>query len=534
MYSSAKSEIRRRAQRDRVLLQRRGIDEEQEPLFNLWVMDCPPTDVDIDDSNMAYKRLDLEKTRKIKRHEILTQKRKMENLMESHSADEDLNRAILNSMKKLGELVPASRRRNKYSILKKLRNISSELEMEEVLQVTPQHVSFTRSHSPETPNRQREAAKRRIRNNRDWVVQGLRGLIYAKAIINGNGALRRSGSPAINTSFTESKKGSEIVSAPNASLEPADGSAQPDSDIAAIPAEDLPSARPQTPTQLVNSIRPFDVNNLEFQKDLGKGAYGKVVLASDPITDELLAVKIMSKSKIKDTISTELEVLRIGAECRFLISLRGSMETTTKYIIAMDYMAGGDLFGLMMEWMPFDMQTTRPFAAEMYCGLRYLHDHGVIHRDLKPENILLDDIGHIKIADFGISAINVFREDTTTGIAGSTGYIAPEVLDEEPYNHLVDSFAFGVILYMMSVGDQPFYGEGSLEDYYWSLQEDVPDFLPGTCPHAIDFIQGLLCKSPRDRIAMTSSTRSHPFFDTIDWDDVESGKGRPPFQWDFE
>ncbi|XP_071970474.1 protein kinase C delta type-like [Engystomops pustulosus] len=85
---------------------------------------------------------------------------------------------------------------------------------------------------------------------------------------------------------------------------------------------------------------------------------------------------------------------------------------------------------------------------------------------------------------------------------------------------------------MMSVGDQPFYGEGSLEDYYWSLQEDVPDFLPGTCPHAIDFILGLLCKSPRDRIAMTSSTRSHPFFNTIDWDDVESGKGRPPFQWD--
>lgn len=87
---------------------------------------------------------------------------------------------------------------------------------------------------------------------------------------------------------------------------------------------------------------------------------------------------------------------------------------------------------------------------------------------------------------------------------GSPGYTAPEVMDGEYYNHLVDSYSFGVILFMMSVGDQPFYGQGSLEDYYLSLQEEVPEFLPGMCPDTINIIEGLLCKTPSGR-----SIRSH-------------------------
>ncbi|XP_075688344.1 protein kinase C delta type-like [Rhinoderma darwinii] len=138
------------------------------------------------------------------------------------------------------------------------------------------------------------------------------------------------------------------------------------------------------------------------------------------------------------------------------------------------------------------------------------------------------------MADFGLSAVNVFGEDTVNDFLGSTGYVAPEVMNGERYNHLVDSFSFGVILFTMSVGDQPFNGYGSLDDYYQSLEEDVPLFLPGMCPLIIDFIEGLLCKTPCSRLAITFSIRSHPFFHSIDWGDVESGRAPPPFQWDFE
>ncbi|XP_075711080.1 serine/threonine-protein kinase Sgk1-like [Rhinoderma darwinii] len=534
---------RRRTQRERVLIQRRGINEQQEPLFALGRNDNQLPDIDNDASEMVSKRQNLERLRKIKRHEMLTEKRKMENLMESdsaNSADEGLQMTILNTRKEIRELIADRRRTNNDKILQKRRNmISTELELEEVFPETPSHVSFSRSVSRETPNLQSEASQKRIKNNRDWVVQCRRRLIYARPIVNGNGALRRSRSSAINMSFTKPKQDPWDASKPKSSFDkdaPADGSFKLTSDIAVMPVEDLgyASSRTPSPKELVNTMKPIDLDNLKFQKILGEGNYGKVILASDPVSEELLAVKIMAKSQTVDKIFAELEVLEIAAGSRFLTSMRASIETPSDYIIVMDYMAGGDLFNLMAEWMPFDIQNTRLFAAEMVCGLQYLHEHGVIHRDLKPENILLDDIGHIKIADFGLSAVNVFGEDTIYDFLGSTGYVAPEVMNGEHYNHLVDSFSFGVILFTMSVGEQPFNGYGSLDDYDQSLEEDVPSFLPGMCPVIIEFIEGLLSKSPCSRLAITSSIRSHPFFRSIDWDDVESGRAQPPFQWDFE
>ncbi|XP_075708751.1 protein kinase C delta type-like [Rhinoderma darwinii] len=170
----------------------------------------------------------------------------------------------------------------------------------------------------------------------------------------------------------------------------------------------------------------------------------------------------------------------------------------------------------------------------MVCGLQFLHEHGIIHRDIKPGNVLLDNIGHLRIADFGLSAISAFGEDMQTGNAGTVGYIAPEMMNREPYNHLVDSFAFGVTLFMMITGEQPFYGYGTRMQYNLSLQEEDPCFPAEMCPDAINIIKGLLSKSPCSRLAITSSIRSHRFFRSVNWEDVESGSAHPPFQMDIQ
>ncbi|XP_073403942.1 serine/threonine-protein kinase Sgk1-B-like isoform X3 [Dendrobates tinctorius] len=242
---------------------------------------------------------------------------------------------------------------------------------------------------------------------------------------------------------------------------------------------------------LVHTDQPMDLYSLEFLKDLGKGGYGKVSLASDPVSEGLLAIKIMDKKSCEHIISTEVEVLRLAAGCPYLMSMRAFMETPTEYAIAMDYMAGGDLFHHMKDSMMFNTKTTRLFAAEMVCGLQYLHEHGVIHSDLKPDNILLQDTGHIKISDFGLSVMNVSEGAIVRWNAGTKGYVAPEIMNEEGYNHLADSFSFGVILYMMSVGDWPFYSKGSLDEYHQSLREHIPYFPPGICTNTIDIIKGI-------------------------------------------
>ncbi|KAM4017229.1 calcium-independent protein kinase C-like isoform 1-T1 [Anomaloglossus baeobatrachus] len=646
---------KRRAQRDRVLRERRGINEEQVMLFALGRNDVIIPDMDTDALKMASKRQNLEKIGKTRRHELFTKRRKLETPVQTNSADSaELQRAILIALKKLGELVPEIRRRNKDALLNKRRNISAEIELEEDLQ--ERHVTSSYGSEDDTLNLQRAAAQKRIKNNRDWVVQCRRRLINPQHMINGNGAVWRlqssaktisipeylfqrsdSPQPTINGNgavwrpqssaktisipeylFQRSDSPQPMIngngavwrpqssaktisipeylfqrsdSPPDGSLdkdEPADGSLMTPSDVADMPAHDLGDARSRIVPlrEMVNSKNPIDLSSLKIQKDLAEGDFGKVILPSDPVSEEpmdvdipvvcsrrkvvytdklldndrltfhtklgqggfgkvllashvdseeLLAIKIIKKSRCyKDMISTELDVLTMAAGCRYLMPMREFLETPIEYVIAMDYMAGGDLYGYMEYSMMFNTKTIRLFAAEMVCGIQFLHERGIIHRDLKPHNILLQDTGHIKISDFGLAAMNVREDDVLKEFVGTQGYMAPELMDRAGYNHLVDSFSFGVILYMMTVGEEPFWSDATMDDYHYSLQEDIPYFPPGICSNAINIIQRLLCKTPYGRLAIKSSIRAHPFFHSINWSDVESGRAEPPFPYFYD
>ncbi|XP_040206315.1 probable serine/threonine-protein kinase DDB_G0277449 [Rana temporaria] len=95
----------------------------------------------------------------------------------------------------------------------------------------------------------------------------------------------------------------------------------------------------------------------------------------------------------------------------------------------MEYMKGGELFNLL-KTAPLSTDTIRFISAELLCALQYLHGRGIIHRDLKPENILLDSAGHVKIADFGLSKVDMFGPKKAYSCAGTEAYMAPE-----PYHY---------------------------------------------------------------------------------------------------
>ncbi|XP_044125226.1 protein kinase C theta type-like [Bufo gargarizans] len=552
--------------------------EDPEALFTFGQSNQQPLDMDSDTSEVVSKRKDLERERKIKRDAILTEKRKIENLKEADSAIsayKQLQETILNNRKNIREEVPARRRINKENILKQRRNINSaELEPEELLQITPKSITCPRSESSESLNLRRLETQKRIKNNRDWVLQSRRRLRYMSPVEDKNCA-NRSRPSSVNITSRQYEHHSCMVSPANTS----GASLKPCPDIWLMPSEhsnvidmpgegpniwdmpagssdiwDMPSkgannqdmpvngsfknrdvpVKESLSSGLITTKTSIDHEDFHFLKELGKGGYGKVLLAQDPDTEELLAVKIMQKKLMNTKISVELEIMELAVRSRFLTYLRTSMETAKYFIIVMDYMAGGDLRQFMAGKLPLNMDTARFFASEMVCGLQFLHEHGIIHRDIKPANVLLDNIGHIRIADFGLCAIGVFGEDKQTGYAGTVGYIAPEMMNREPYNHLVDSFAFGVTVFKMLTGDQPFNGYGTRMQYKQSLQEDEPYYPAWLCPDAINILEGLLSKSPCSRLAVTSTIRSHPFFRPVNWADVESGSIHPPFHMDIQ
>ena len=96
--------------------------------------------------------------------------------------------------------------------------------------------------------------------------------------------------------------------------------------------------------------------------------------------------------------------------------------------MVVDFVSGGELFYLLRIRHKFDEELAKFYAAEILIALEYLHKNGVIYRDLKPENLLIDEDGHLKLTDFGLSKILVANEKKAYSLCGTPEYIAPEVL----------------------------------------------------------------------------------------------------------
>ncbi|CAN2390915.1 positive regulation of sphingomyelin catabolic process, partial [Pristimantis euphronides] len=168
--------------------------------------------------------------------------------------------------------------------------------------------------------------------------------------------------------------------------------------------------------------------------------------------------------------------------------------------------------------------TTRFIAGELICGVQFLHQNAILHRDLKPANILLSGDGHLKVTDFGLSATG-FKKNIKKWCAGTPGFAAPEVVYYRPHGPSADYFAIGVIIYQLSTNRLPFPGV-DFRAYRESLncQARFPDFFS---PDLKDVIQGLMCKCATQRLGVRGEVRKHPYFDSVDWEEMEAGRAEP-------
>ena len=134
----------------------------------------------------------------------------------------------------------------------------------------------------------------------------------------------------------------------------------------------------------------------------------------------------------------------------------------------------------------------------MILAVEHLHKHNVLYRDLKPENILVDEWGHLKLTDFGLSKEKFTEFDETRTVCGSPEYFCPEILQDQPYGRSVDFYSLGVLLYELITGLPPFFNLDQVQ-----MQRDIVEKMPNTnhlAGDCLNLVLGLLEKNPNQRL----------------------------------
>jgi serine/threonine protein kinase len=255
---------------------------------------------------------------------------------------------------------------------------------------------------------------------------------------------------------------------------------------------------------------------------IGAGGMGEVYRAQDTRLGRDVAVKVLTRNLSNDADA----LMRFEQEARAagmlnhpnILAIYDIGDEGGMHYIVSELLEGESLRARIRQ-SSIPPRKALDYAAQIARGLSAAHERNIVHRDLKPENLFITRDGHVKILDFGLAKLAAPRlpnaspgneyeatlraTPTEPGrLMGTVGYMAPEQVRGGSGDNRSDIFAFGVILYEMLTGVQPFRGASPIETLNAILKDDPPDLADSNArvPGVLDrVVRHCLEKNPDER-----------------------------------
>ncbi|KAI1828158.1 hypothetical protein F4861DRAFT_548527 [Xylaria intraflava] len=172
-----------------------------------------------------------------------------------------------------------------------------------------------------------------------------------------------------------------------------------------------PRLNPSNPPPLARAVPP-SIKDFEIIKPISKGAFGSVYLSKKKSTGEYFAIKVLKKADMVaknqvTNVKAERAIMMWQGESDFVAKLYWTFSSKDYLYLVMEYLNGGDCASLVRVLGGLPEDWVKKYLGEVILGVEHLHSRGIIHRDLKPDNLLIDQKGHLKLTDFGLSRMGL-------------------------------------------------------------------------------------------------------------------------------
>ncbi len=279
---------------------------------------------------------------------------------------------------------------------------------------------------------------------------------------------------------------------------------------APAPSSSAPQSEFKTALNVQN-LAPGTVLGKRFnvRERIGGGGFGTVYRVEDIMVHEEIVLKVLSPhlSLDESMIRRFVQELRLSRRIshRNVIRIYDLLDLNGAHAISMEYFTGRDLGSVLRQHGTFPVPRLLNIARQVLEGLQAAHTLGIIHRDIKPANVLLGDEELVKIVDFGLASVGQSARSrlTQSGIlVGTPEYISPEQITGQDVDGRTDLYSFGVVLWELTTGRQPFHGENAVNVLFQHLEPDVPRLktvVPEVPDGLDDFVMSCMARQPADR-----------------------------------